>query len=489
LDGIGFELQSDSIEGDGSGIQTSNTSSIPLDLTTDERLRLATEIASVGGNPFDNFRLAMGLYYRGYSSDGKNFVERLSGQNAAISDFITNSGVRGIAFVHWSPAPYWKKRTISGTTYRGSTTTFVDPVADPSGYNTITRTLLQGGGLDHPDKATDPTGYATWMDDFTNAVLADMEYVHQNIGPIVKFCPQNEPASATPYPSCVWTDQEVYDFLKAIVPKIRASLILSTGNTVDIYLEESNGAALVKADADLLAEIWGRAWHLINETANDADYMRTNAATFVAAAAPKVVFTDESEYFDQVIVGDSEYKPPEYRFANTVLMPMTWFLYLNSPIWYWIHIGKPTTGPHNETLGRALTVWRPPGSPVSSNYPALAEGQFTTVDVNWNAIKPWLSHMPSGSVRLDTAQSVTAGGLGVMAWRKPDGNTVIAIVNRTATSKDFRIVVPGHTGTFNGLRYDVASVDQDVGQKSISGSVFRTTVPAYSAEFWTGTIS
>ncbi len=495
MDGIGFELQSDSIEGDGGGVQAANLSSLPLDLTAGERTRLATTVASVGGNSFTDFRLAMGLYYRGYSADGKNFVERLTGQNAAIAALISTSGVQGVDFLHWSPAPYWKKNTISGTTYRGSTTTFADPVADPTGYNTITRRLLQGGSLDHPDKTLDPTGYATWMDDFTNAVLADMEYVHANVGRVVKFSPQNEPLTSAAYPSCVWTNQDVYDFLKVIVPKIRASVGLSTyggsPNTVNIYVGDGVGATLIGGDAALLAEIYGWSWHLISETGNDADYMKVNGAGYVAISAGKAVFSDENEYLDPYVDPSytATYKTDDWRFANTALMPLTWFVYLNSPSWYWIHIGKPTNGPTYESIGRALTIWRPPGAPASVPYPALGEGEFTTVDVNWNAIKPWVQHMPRGSVRQHCTQSAATTGVGVMVWKKPNTDTVIALVNRTAAAKTFRVVIVGHTGTLAGLQYSATTRDVALGSQSISGNVFMVTVPAYSAQFWTGAVS
>jgi hypothetical protein len=498
MDGLGFELQSDSIEGDAGGIQQSDTASIPLDLTASERVRLAQTIASVpGGGAFDNFRLAMGLYYRGITSDGKNFTERLTGQNAAIKKFISDSGVRGIAYLQWSPAPFYKRVTINGTTYSGGTTSVPNQTSDPNGYNTYLRNMLQGGGLDAPDKTANPTAYAAWMDDFSSHVLADMEYVHTNVGRVVKFSPQNEPATGGTtgtYPACVWTAQQMYDFLKVIVPKIRASAVLSTyngqANRVDIYMDAQAGqtgigSALIAADPSLLSQMSGWAWHDIDRLSVDAGWARVNAATrYNLNTSGLPVFSDENEYFDTYLTpGTAQYLPPAYRFANTVLQPMMWFLYENSTIWYWIHIGKPSTGPASESQGRSLTVWKPPGSAASTTFPSLTDGTFTTVAVNWNAIKPWLRFMPKGSVRVGFSAALPRNDVAGMAWTKPNGKLVFAVVNRSENYAPVQVGASSVSGSFVRNRYDAITPDQVIETVSLSGGV-NFTVPPYSAEFW-----
>jgi len=500
LDGIGYELASDSIEGDAGGIQESNTASLPLDLSASERTRFATTIARVpNGSPFHNFRLAAGLYYRGISADGKNFVERLSGQNAAIADLVTRSGAKGITYCYWSPAPYWKRVTVGGTTYNGGATSVPDKVTNPSGFNTYLRNLLQGGTLDAPDKATLPTAYAAWMDDFANHVVQDLEYAHVNFGPVVRFCPQNEPGTsgattAATYPQCSWTDQLMYDFLKAVVPKIRASAVLSSfggqPNRVEVYIGGASGvpgtgSPLVVADSGLLAEIYGFALHIIDALANNAAYVRTFQNTLAGQNyGGKPVFSDENEYFDpSVTPGNAVYLTPQFRFANTCMMPLMWFVYLGSPIWYWIHIGKPTTGPQYESVGRALTVWKPPGSSASAQYPSLTDGTFTTVDVNWNAIKPWLRFLPWGSVRLAMPPAIPRSDVAAMAWRKPNGKIVIAAVNRTEVEQKQRIAAAGLSGSFARYRYTVSSTDQLVETVQATGGV-DFTLPPWTAEFW-----
>jgi hypothetical protein len=493
LEGIGFELQSDSIESDAGGIQESNTTSLPLGLSSSEQTRFAQNVVKVpGGSAFHDFRLAVGLYYRGVSSDGKHFVERLPGQNTAVKQMIDASGVNGIAYLQWSPAPYWKKVVVGGTTYSGSTTTVPDKVADPTGWNTYLRQMLQGGTLDNPDKIANPTGYAAWMDAFSSAVLQDMEYVHTNVGRIIKYSPQNEPsmggAGGAGYPSCVWSDDQMYDFLKVMVPKIRKSVVLSTyagkPNRIQIYMDSDKGqtgraSAYIKADATLLSEVYGWAWHKITEAAGDASFIRQNATTLTTGTSGLPVFFDENEYFDQfVTVGNAAYLTPQYRFANTVAMALMSFVYLNSPIWYWIHIGKPSTGPAGELEGRSLTVWRPVGSAVPTNYPTLAEGSFDFVSVNWNAIKPFLRFMPEGSKRLGLTQPNDNNTV-AMAWRRPDGKVVFALLNRQNKPYTFKVSALG-LGSMQGYRYTATVMDKDLGTRQVGDF----TVPAYSAEFW-----
>jgi hypothetical protein len=491
VEGIGFELQSDHIRGDAGGIEEADTEGIPRDLTTEERARLASEF----GAGFTDYRLAMGLYYRGVTPDGRNFVERLEGQNAAMADFTAAAGV-GINFMYWSPAPYWKRKVISGVTYRGSEA--VPPAKGTPEWNTYLRYWLQGGGLDHPVKADDPSGYAAWMEAFSDSVITDMEYVHANIGPIVKFSPQNEPHAggggygSAVYPQCRWEDEEMYDFLKVMVPKIRANAALSTydgePNFIKIYVDEMEGqtgvgADLIKADAALLAELAGWTWHPLSGTPSNAAWVHQNRVGLNTGTAGKPVGQTEFEYFtshlDQTL---RSYLTRDYRFVNTFLLPMYWFVYVNSPFFYWIHIGKPTTGPAQETEGRALTVWRPPGAATIPEYPDLAEGHFEPVKVNWHAIKPWVKLMPRGAVRVEMAAPYLQYGCQAMAWLTPAGKLVVAVGNREAEPYSMTLDT-GADVVCAGWLYDQHNADVSLGTKRLrAGTVI--TVPPFSAVIW-----
>ncbi|MBB4574373.1 hypothetical protein [Rhizobium lentis] len=492
LQGIGIELQSDSIEGDGGGIQESNTASLPLGLSASEQTRFASQVMGFGSaGGFVDFRLAMGLYYRGTSSDGKQFRERLPGQNAAIKAMCDATGV-GIAFTHWSPPPYYKQNTVSGTTYHGSTYPRPDPVSDPTGYNTYLRRLLQGGSLDAPDKVADPTGYAAWMTAFATDTVASMEYIHQNVGPVRKFVAQNEPLFSTTYPSCVWTNQQMYDYLKVVVPLIRASSILSTyggqANTVAIVSDDLSGqtgvgSTLIKADSALLAEISAWSWHKIDEVW-DANYIFDNFTTLTANASSKPVYSSENEYFDPRVDPSQTrtYMEPGHRMTNLAMQVMSWMRNCASPIWYPIHIGKPSTGPVFETDGRAMTIWRPTGAPVRADYPNLQEGQFDFVKVNWHAVKGFLAHGIKGSTRIPFTSGNNAYERECygMAFVTAGGKYVAAFSNRSRKATGVKAAgLPA--GTYKRMRYDLISGGLDMGAVA-NGD--RVLIPADTIEFF-----
>lgn len=480
--GLGIELQSDSIEGDGGGIQESNTTSLPLGLSAPEQSRFASVMAN-----FTDYRLAMGLYYRGTSSDGKRFVERLPGQNAAMAAMMAASGV-SITFTYWSPPPYYKKNVVGGTTYRGSTYNRPDPASDAAAYNTWLRRLLQGGSLDAPDKATDPAGYASWMAAFAADTVGSMEYVHTNVGRIGRFCAQNEPALSASYPSCVWTNEQMYDFLKAIVPLIRASSVLSTyagqPNTVQIINDDQGGAsgvgsALIRADSALLAEIWGWSIHRIDECSKTATYTIDNAAFLLTNAGAKPSYYSENEDFDPRVDPSkpATYLSRPYRFANHAMQVAAAFRNLGSPLWYPIHIGKPSTGPAFETEGRAMTIWRPAGAPVRDDYPALPEGGFDFVGVNWNAMKGYLSHGIKGATRVAFSAQGEREIYG-MAWRATNLKYRMIIINRSAKKNRVRLTdLP--SGTFQRIRYTTDTTDVAIGAV-VANEEF--TLPPFAVE-------
>ena len=102
--GLGVEIQSDSI-GSGNDGLPDKVSAVPHDLTASERTRFYSELLK----GFRYVRLAMGLYIRGLTSDGKNIVERYPNQMVDLRQMIQESGIEGASVEYWSPAPYWKK--------------------------------------------------------------------------------------------------------------------------------------------------------------------------------------------------------------------------------------------------------------------------------------------------------------------------------------------------------------------------------------------
>ncbi len=103
IQGIGFEIQSDSIASGNKGLPEDFTS-VPHDLTPEERTRFYNEMLK----GFRYVRLAGGLYWRGLTPDQKNFQGRWPEQLPELKEMIQAAGIDGVEFEYWSPAPFWK---------------------------------------------------------------------------------------------------------------------------------------------------------------------------------------------------------------------------------------------------------------------------------------------------------------------------------------------------------------------------------------------
>ncbi|WP_327063995.1 hypothetical protein OG196_04050 [Kitasatospora purpeofusca] len=53
-------------------------------------------------------RLAMGLYHRGVTADGKRFQDRYPDQTKKLAKMVQDAGIEGLGVEYWSPAPHWK---------------------------------------------------------------------------------------------------------------------------------------------------------------------------------------------------------------------------------------------------------------------------------------------------------------------------------------------------------------------------------------------
>jgi len=490
LDGIGAELQCDSIEGDGGGIQEANTKGLPFGLSSGERSRFASEVMSVDGAPITYTRLALGLYFRGVSADGKSFTrERIPGSNATIKAMMDASGSK-FAVGHWSPAPYWK---LNGG-FNGLTESVPDRDGNPSAWNTYLRSGLQGGSLNCPDKVADPTGYAAWQDEFAASVLATLEYIHQNMGCVALYFPQNEPSISTSYPSCVWTGTQTYDHLTRMRALIDASSILATyggqPNTVKWYLDAQNGqvgigAGTARGDAALMATNYGWAWHRISQMAEDRNWAHNNVSALTSnlSGYPGRAFCEEYEFFDPYVDPvNVKYIAPPARFANIVSNAFRFFVEAAARIHFWIHVGKNSDGPVFERNGRALTTWRPTGVAAPSDYPDLAEGAFTLIKPNAHSNLAMVKHIKAGSVRVSLAPPAYDADIAYLALRRPDERHCIALVNSGATAR--RITIDTAGLSWAGWRYDVDTWEAALGTQT---GIIDVTIPAYAAVFFVQT--
>src|SRR5690606_33413815 len=116
--GLGVEIQSD---GFGPGYTNDDpVIGVPHELVPEERERLSKEMLK----GFRYLRLAMGLWFRGQTPDGKNIVERYPGQVAGLSKMMADAGIEGTSVEYWSPPIHWKD---NGRLQRGGSIKSLDP--------------------------------------------------------------------------------------------------------------------------------------------------------------------------------------------------------------------------------------------------------------------------------------------------------------------------------------------------------------------------
>lgn len=444
INGLGFEIQSDSI-GSGNSGMPAEVVAVPHDLTPSEKVRFYKEML----HGFRYARLAMGLYLRGYDEQKKHIIERYPGQMDDLRAMQEVSGIEGFDVEYWSPAPFWKQ----GTTY-------------------------YGGSI----RSTDPA----FLDAFSDAMVEDLKYLQGHGLKIAQWGLQNEPAvgltkgkdqisdtldSKQSYASCYYTPKDYAAALKVAVPKVRALL-----PDVSIHAPSWDGpagpyAAEIRKDPELLKNIDGWTWHQIGHNSNDQIDLRTK---YMQGADGKPVYQNEFEY------QPSDEKKIASPFMNTGQSLMNWMVFENSPTWFWLHALKPVT--NLEAAGYSLGYWRSAGVLEKNLRPRLQPGHWEFNSQNWNAIAGFLKYLPWDSTRITVEESTVEYDQRILAWRSKQGKLGIALSNRGTQPYTFHIagIKPK---TFVGHRYTIAALDVALGQKS--GQQIDITVPPQSFEFWT----
>ena len=149
-----------------------------------------------------------------YTKLAKNIGERFKGQNASLKKWfekISDAG-GGLAPEYWCFAPHW---LTSGS------------------YSGANNRISAGGSYDRSTtlasiKTSDVLQYNAQIEAFTNAIVDDLEYLHQNIAPVRMFGLSNEPfQNNQKYGTCKIDAQTYNDVLEVLYPKIQASEILS----------------------------------------------------------------------------------------------------------------------------------------------------------------------------------------------------------------------------------------------------------------------
>lgn len=449
--GLGFEIQSDFF---GTTYENDEMATgCPYDLVPSERTRLGKEMLS----GFRYMRVAMGLWYRGLTGDRKNVVERYPNQTSTLLKLIEDSGVEGISMEYWSPPPYWK----ASDSYRG----------DVAG-----KTMLKCFHSSFSSDADYKGDQDKFLDDFSDALLRDLQYMMQQGFKISTWGLQNEPMyeNTSGYSHCHYTAANYVKTFRKIAPKIRAAspdteIIVDTNNgNVSAYATELKKAA----NQDLLQYVDAWVYHRIGDTSDNVMNRKDN---YLAGSLDKPIYQNEYEYFAEQVAATTE----EWRMVNVAQSIMNWMTFIGSQKWYWLHALKPTT--EHTNLGFSFGFYRPPHDTNYNRHPNLQPGHFTYNWWNYNGIAGFLKHMPWDSVRHDVQEETQHADYRIMAWKTPEGKFVFAVTNRSDEWYRFDVQLD-KSREFRGYRYDKSNLGKEL--SSQGGESIAVSLKPWSVEFW-----
>ena len=316
IQGIGFEIQSDSIGTGNHGLPEERLG-IPHDLVPAERERLAKEMLA----GFRYCRLAGGLYWRGLDADKKFLQPRWPEQLQELKQLLDTAGVEGLSFEYWSPSPFWK----SNQAYPGGTLRcFGKDFANDSEYH---------GDVDR------------FLKDFAHAVVTDVKTLQQAGLKVSMWGLQNEPSvGVAGYSCCEYKTSKDY----VLAFKAVASAIRSYDRSIMIFADTEEGFPKKIAPAMNNPEIASLVDAYVVHTVGWPASSILNVHTKIRKELPlRPWFQNEYEY-----VVD---RTTPQRCLNTVQHIMNSFQIGENPTWFWIHILKPFK--NSEASGYSLGFW------------------------------------------------------------------------------------------------------------------------------------
>lgn len=490
-----IEIQPDSYSaGNAPSVDTtSNLWGFPVSLSNSEQTRLKELVFQGGGKGLQYIRFPLGFGYRGYRNIdqttglAKNIGERFSGQNAALKKLfskIAESG-GGLSPEYWCPPVYW----ITGGAY-----------SNRNYITSVTQNDLWAGGSYSRDitlasiKTSNPTQYAAQIDAFTDAVVDDLEYLHQNVAPVRLFSLQGEPDNpGREYGSCHYDAQTYNDVLEVLWPKILASTVLSTWNgeknTVKLYAASAyrgtNTSPFTGVASVFLTNhsdwLWGYSHSsYYDEAQNSASYYRDSYFLNSVKGERENVFTPEFEYTTAVTLA----KSPEWRCANTMQHLINEARYGKAKVLHpIIHVCKQLgqNAQDSNTSGYGMFMANLPGSygydMSSNNNPYnMAKGTFMPVAQNYNA---WclMKDLPIGSVMIGDNPVNTSNNL---AWCvfKAGGKYYIYAANSNRNSGYTLRLSFGDLHRFSGKICNIRTSGSPL--SDIEGSTIDIVVPPCS---------
>lgn len=471
-----IEIQPDSWDGNvpvnGDIVQPSDSTAwgFPSSLSATSKTLIKSDILSGNGFGIMFIRFPLGFAYRGYRNIdattglAKNIGERWSGQNSALAswfDDISNAG-GGLAPEYWCLPPYW----LTGGAY----------------YSQSGNRIWAGGSYSRSTtlasiRMSDMAQYNAQVDALTDAIIDDLEYLHQNVAPVRMFGLANEPNYGSQrYGACQWEAQTYNDVLEVLYPKIKNSNILSVydgqSNTVLLHVASddsqyftSEALTYISNHAD---DIWGYSYHGMRrasgEEGNGADSFYKSSDFSYIKGNKDNVFINEYEYFS------TSSRPNEFRFANNLVHLIDEMVYGGAQVLHpIIHICKPKgqTAYETNTTGYCLYAVD------------MSDGSFDTNVWAYNSWKMFNDNLPINSYRV-TNYSVNVNNVGFLATVH-NGVLRLFMANSGNTDATFSVDF-GKTMTFDGLRYDLTNLGTPI--EPVSGQTITFTIPAYSGLCW-----
>lgn len=492
-----IEIQPDSWDGTNCDTDDSTrTWGFPYSLLASEQARIKKDIFPGNGKGIMYIRFPLGFAYRGYrnidetSRLAKNIGQRWKGQNASLKllfEDIAKAG-GGLAPEYWCPAPHW----VTGGAYHNSA---VDNRICAGGSYDRTRTLAS-------IKTSDSIQYNAQIEAFTDAIVDDLEYLHQNIAPVRMFGLQNEPSYAKQkYGACKYDAQTYNDILQILVPKLKASAILSEyndePNEVKILVASSDESSPFNGIASTYIEnnssdIWGYTHHSMRKASGEneyetgkrgADWYKTSDYFSTIKGNRTNVFCNEYEYFTSGFEGDTD----DFRCSNNMLHLINELVYGEAKVLHpVIHVCKPigqsdyTTNTKGYSM-YAVNLKNDYGIETtdSKNTEKLLKGTYYTNSTMYNSWKMFNDNLPINSYVVGGySNTVENGGYVVL---KHGGKLYIFLANNG--SEDIKISLTFNKEKyFKGKFYDKLHVGDKISDKS--GSKIDFIVPAYSGQCW-----
>lgn len=486
-----IEIQPDSWDGENCPTDSETLKwGFPQSLSLSEQARLKFDLLPGNGFGIMYIRLPLGFGYRGYrnidESSGltKNIGERYQGQNTALKRLFENIAKAGggLAPEYWCFAPHWLTTGL---------------YAAPQGSNNY---ISAGGSYPRSTllssiKISDETQYNKQIEEITNAILDDLEYLHQNISRVRMFSLSNEPdIGNTKYGACIVEDETYSDIMEVLWPKIQSSEILNEyngeKNEVLLYLSSRDrqpywgiGSKFIEKHPDW---IWGYSYHgmrlasgegVLNSEYPAANMFRSTEFSDIKGEK-KNVFINEYEYFENITnIGQA--------CSNNMLYLINQAVYSDSLVMHpIIHILKPIgqTEASTNTKGYGLmqaNLQGEYGQELSSEQ-VLAKGTYMPVTNNYNSWCLFKDNLPIGSYLVGGKNKTYLKDFGWCAY-KSQGKLLLFMANRSTSLILFKLTFSS-TKTFLGKLYnnDVCGAPLEARK----GESITFEIPSYSGLFY-----